>query len=224
MNKTRISWAEYIFKGFKTCNKCGQLLPLSLFDMDRSHKDLHTTICKQCKYKPTTDRIGKRIRREMRKKGFHHCRMCEKWLLLENFYRAHGYYKNICKSCSRVYARLRYAENISYRTERRLHAHARKRMTVKPDPKVVKTIFALTDGKCVYCGSPANTLDHVVPLSRGGDSEMGNLVPCCISCNSRKKAKSVFEFIDAKVFALPDVFEDIISVALANGRDLILYE
>ena len=46
-------------------------------------------------------------------------------------------------------------------------------------------------GICHYCGRhfpPEKlTMDHVVPVSRGGRSIRGNVVPCCKSCNNRKK-------------------------------------
>lgn len=49
----------------------------------------------------------------------------------------------------------------------------------------------LARGRCYYCrGSfPPKTLtmDHVVPLSRGGRSTKGNVVPACKECNNKKK-------------------------------------
>jgi len=46
-------------------------------------------------------------------------------------------------------------------------------------------------GVCHYCGrtTPARelTMDHVVPLARGGRSTKGNLVPACKNCNNKKK-------------------------------------
>lgn len=46
-------------------------------------------------------------------------------------------------------------------------------------------------GLCHYCGRQVKpselTLDHVVPLVRGGCSTRGNCVPSCKDCNSRKK-------------------------------------
>ena len=46
-------------------------------------------------------------------------------------------------------------------------------------------------GRCYYCDAsvpPAElTMDHVVPLIRGGRSTRGNCVPACKDCNSRKK-------------------------------------
>ena len=46
-------------------------------------------------------------------------------------------------------------------------------------------------GVCHYClcsvGRAYLTMDHLVPLSRGGKSRKGNIVPCCKECNSKKK-------------------------------------
>nr|WP_313812038.1 HNH endonuclease [Glutamicibacter sp.] len=42
---------------------------------------------------------------------------------------------------------------------------------------------------CAYCGKAANTIDHVVPRSRGGQNTWENLVAACLSCNSRKADK-----------------------------------
>lgn len=53
-------------------------------------------------------------------------------------------------------------------------------------------------GLCHYCGKrfPPHelTMDHLVPLARGGRSTKGNLVPACKACNTKKKALLAFEF------------------------------
>ena len=47
-------------------------------------------------------------------------------------------------------------------------------------------------GICHYCrrevGMAHLTMDHVVPLSRGGKSRKGNIVPACKECNNKKKS------------------------------------
>jgi len=49
----------------------------------------------------------------------------------------------------------------------------------------------LARGECYYCRgnfAPEDlTMDHIVPLVRGGRSTRGNLAPACKACNSRKK-------------------------------------
>ena len=46
-------------------------------------------------------------------------------------------------------------------------------------------------GTCWYCGQKVGyhnlTMDHVIPLARGGRSTKDNLVPCCKECNTKKK-------------------------------------
>ncbi len=46
-------------------------------------------------------------------------------------------------------------------------------------------------GLCFYCQRrvPARelTMDHIVPIARGGRSTKGNLVPACKDCNNQKK-------------------------------------
>ena len=47
---------------------------------------------------------------------------------------------------------------------------------------------------CVYCGALATTIDHVLPLVRGGTNYEGNLAPCCHRCNSSKSGRTVIEW------------------------------
>lgn len=53
-------------------------------------------------------------------------------------------------------------------------------------------------GVCHYCGkqvgAKALTMDHLVPLIRGGRSTKGNLVPACKDCNNKKKHQLPFEW------------------------------
>jgi len=49
------------------------------------------------------------------------------------------------------------------------------------------------DKPCAYCGGVATTRDHVVPVSRGGSNASLNLVPACLSCNSRKGNRTIQE-------------------------------
>lgn len=46
---------------------------------------------------------------------------------------------------------------------------------------------------CAYCGKRADTIDHVVPRSRGGTHCWENCVAACRSCNSRKADRLVEE-------------------------------
>ena len=55
-------------------------------------------------------------------------------------------------------------------------------------------------GVCYYCrrqvGARALTMDHIVPLGRGGKSVRGNVVPSCKDCNTRKKSMVPVEWTE----------------------------
>jgi 5-methylcytosine-specific restriction enzyme A len=50
----------------------------------------------------------------------------------------------------------------------------------------------IADGVCFYCRRPvgvrALTMDHIVPLGRGGRSVRANVAPACKSCNTKKRS------------------------------------
>jgi len=48
-------------------------------------------------------------------------------------------------------------------------------------------VFARDNHTCQYCGSRADSIDHVTPKSRGGTHTWENVVAACRSCNSRKR-------------------------------------
>lgn len=61
-------------------------------------------------------------------------------------------------------------------------------------------LMRMTDWRCFYCGAlvsrrGSRTIDHVVPISKNGSTELLNLVPCCRSCNSSKGARPVLKWL-----------------------------
>lgn len=52
------------------------------------------------------------------------------------------------------------------------------------------------DHRCAYCQTNEHplTIDHLLPLSRGGAHTKSNIVPACKSCNSSKGGKTLLEF------------------------------
>lgn len=53
-------------------------------------------------------------------------------------------------------------------------------------------------GLCHYCQSTFKatelTMDHLIPIVRGGKSSRGNIVPACKPCNNKKKYMLPFEW------------------------------
>ncbi len=48
-------------------------------------------------------------------------------------------------------------------------------------------IFRRDGGRCQYCERAADSIDHVIPKSRGGTNDWRNMVAACRRCNSHKR-------------------------------------
>ncbi|MBA4607518.1 MULTISPECIES: HNH endonuclease [Aeromicrobium] len=49
-----------------------------------------------------------------------------------------------------------------------------------------KSAIKARDRRCAYCGGSAETVDHIVPRSRGGGLTWENAVAACLRCNHKK--------------------------------------
>jgi 5-methylcytosine-specific restriction enzyme A len=56
--------------------------------------------------------------------------------------------------------------------------------------KIAPVIFERDGYKCKKCGSIERlTVDHIKPITKGGNNDLGNLQTLCLGCNIRKKDK-----------------------------------
>lgn len=78
-----------------------------------------------------------------------------------------------------------YTRNYIYRRKK-----ARGTLTLQ-DTKTVYQSFQI----CPYCNiNKPDTIDHVIPLSKGGTNDLSNVVAVCRSCNSKKRDKTLLEY------------------------------
>lgn len=56
-----------------------------------------------------------------------------------------------------------------------------------------RSVFLRDDHACQYCDGPAESIDHVVPRSRGGTHTWDNVVAACRPCNARKEDRLLGE-------------------------------
>lgn len=53
-----------------------------------------------------------------------------------------------------------------------------------------RAVMARDGHRCQYCGATADSIDHVVPRSRGGTHEWENVTAACRPCNLRKRDRT----------------------------------
>lgn len=85
---------------------------------------------------------------------------------------------------------------------RRSHRQRHYELTRRTLPVEAWRQFLEAHGhKCYLCDRPLTaatmTVDHVLPLSRGGPDTLDNLKPCCVTCNLEKASRLVAVLIDS---------------------------
>ncbi len=66
-----------------------------------------------------------------------------------------------------------------------------------------QALHRFTGASCIYCGKDSESIDHVIPRSRGGLSITENCVPACLACNGVKSDQEVFEWYRRQKFYDP---------------------
>jgi hypothetical protein len=116
-----------------------------------------------------------------------------------------------CGDCSRVEAKARIASNPAYYDDMaRTARHQRRAKIYEQGYEVGITRAKLRErlgDDCIYCSATMDftsrgrtyvpkraTIEHVLPISRGGSHTWDNLALCCLECNCSKGDKTVTEW------------------------------
>lgn len=143
------------------------------------------------------------------------CRTCQKELPLSNFIQCNFSYYADCKECYAQRKRMRYATDAVYREKQLLAGRAYKAKSYATLEGKYKSLLRkqqrraagsltleqwfkickLFDNSCAYCGSRLNIeQEHIVPVSKGGKTSFGNIIPACGSCNRSKCNRDLIEW------------------------------
>jgi 5-methylcytosine-specific restriction endonuclease McrA len=206
-------YSALVDSGLKWCHGCQDWHLLDDFGNDANRTSGVAARCLPSRRVPARENSpGIAERRTQGALGLAWCRGCKAWLPVSKVTD-----QGACRPCTNAEDRQRYAANPE---PYRARTNARKR-GLEPIP----TWWAYDrlerfGGLCAYgCGRPADTWDHIWPVSRGGLSTPGNLVPADRSCNSRKKAKDPAPWIDKGAAAFPMEWLDIADLAIQHNTD-----
>lgn len=184
----------------KVCSACKRELPPSLFNKDKHKADGLTCRCIECRRPQNRDWIARKR--------------------IENPKYGNEWAKQNPEKMRAILARFE-ARNPGRRQkwfdehpfERRamLQRARYKRRALKKNAgpsigaKVIKDILDLQRGRCIGCRrkiARCYTVDHIVPLSAGGDNSRENIQLLCKSCNSSKGARPQRVFLAARGFLI----------------------
>ena len=194
----------------KQCRDCREVKPLSDFGKKSDAKDGIHYYCKKC-VNVRGEMYRKSHAEELSKKSSQYYRQRNKgdrYKVSRRKANSKYYNKNI------VAQRERASRNNNIRREKLkeyYHQHKgaaeyklkRAVMSQRRRARTVATVNDFTaeqwreildkyEHKCLCCGAKRNlSMDHIIPLSRGGQHTASNIQPLCRSCNARKYTNSI---------------------------------
>jgi len=77
-------------------------------------------------------------------------------------------------------------------------------------------IFARDSHRCQYCGANAESIDHVIPRSKGGEHAWENVVAACRPCNVRKGDR-LLDATTMELRRMPSVPRELSWIVMAVG-------
>jgi len=197
----------FIGDNMKTCSKCQEIKPLSEFHKNKTKKDGLNSFCKSCQkaydkaYNLANSVHLKIIRKAYYKANSEKMKAAAKANQLANSekikIRRKAFYKKHAEKCKKRAREYRKA----HLEQSKLHDRKRKafRCGVKHKPYATNYVFERDGWICQLCGRKINkrlkypnprsgSIDHIVPLSRGGNDSPVNVQATHLRCNLGKNA------------------------------------
>lgn len=167
----------------KMCTRCNQEKEYSDFSKDKSRSDGYSYVCKECRKEIS---ISRKQSTQAYMKEYY----------IRNKTKRSEYYENT-KEYIKEYKKSYKATDKGKIAKRRDNAK-RRRSKVNTPKQLLLTVnqwnfvLDLFSSCCACCGKSENiTIDHIIPLSKGGLDTVFNVQPLCVNCNSSKSAKYI---------------------------------
>lgn len=184
---------EHIIKNdilLKICKKCNLSKDLSNFRKDKSRWDGLYAWCKKCSsIKDNKFYLKNRDKKLKQQKASYSelIKAPEKKIKI-----------SIHSKKSYLKRKLTFKKRAQDLKRRALLINANKNFKITNE--VIDKLIKKFGKICVYCNKSLNdfTIDHMLPLCRGGDNSFNNLTISCKSCNSSKGKKLLGEWRNSK--------------------------
>jgi len=184
----------------KRCSKCKQVKPVSKFSKNRSTSDGYKYACKACQA-AYLEEYYKEHRGEIAAYSKEYYEVNRDEIVAQHKeYEQTAEGREVRRKVGRKYrqtAKGREAWRKAGSTRRALKLGA----TVGDVNEAA--VYELSGHACIYCGATTNlSLDHIVPLARGGAHSEENLVVACRRCNSSKGGKPLVQWLQTQPTAV----------------------
>lgn len=185
----------------KRCARCGIRAPLDEFAHISSRPNSRGSYCRGCRAEYMREYNARPLARAALRK------------------RQRQYTADNRAEISRL-AKVRY---VSDPIPKRLSAAKRRAIKKTATATVTREqwneIVSSFNGCCAYCLEKCDALqmEHIVPLSRGGEHSAHNIVPSCQSCNDSKGSKSLLEIFEPSLIIAQRMARPLSGATVAVG-------
>lgn len=190
---------------FRQCGQCKNEFPLTIDYFYKRKQNRHgfTTFCRDCINENTKRWQSQNAdkTREIKRKSAEKNKQKNNEKSRQRYREDESYRKRLKKHSdkwesrnkARINAKLRQRrDNPRYRMQNRLAQQHRKENTLLTEERV-REMWEELQGRCAYCGISIflemerdTTIEHIVPITRGGNGESHNLTLICALCNTSK--------------------------------------
>lgn len=181
----------------KTCKTCNKTFNYNGHNQKYCSSECLKKYIKECskvyRLKYNNSEKGKQIRKDFSEEY----RKTSKYKdYQKNYYSIYEHIKKR-KEYGKIYRQTEHAKILArFKSSKR---RSKLREVIHEDYKDwLKKILSYKFYICHWCGEKFSidklTLDHLIPISKGGPDTKDNLVPCCMECNRKKHAKLPEEF------------------------------
>lgn len=180
-----------------------------------------TKTCTRCQVSKSLDEFGKANKTPSGEQKYHsRCKVCNTELQREARTQEPDRFREASNKCHASHREERLAKQRNWRRSNLDRERARVQQWMKDNPELYRAYqhayrarrYAAIDGsvttefiqalyrqeQCCYCNKEIpredRTIDHIVPISRGGKHSTNNLAMCCGSCNSSKRNRLLSEW------------------------------
>lgn len=172
----------------KYCGSCKEHLTIEAFAKNRARKDGLQNYCRKCSNQATKRSISK-DRSKSRERALRYKASHKEQVKAAEHSR---YWNNRESEIARRLKHLKDNPALHSNNAQKRRARIANNGVFQISKRELERLYS---SKCFYCQSVQNiTIDHVVPISRGGTHSIGNLVACCKPCNSSKHARFITEW------------------------------